>query len=155
MGICGGLFDSIADGGRGKKLIAGVRYSLYLSDPGAKKRDCDNCDQRIRENSNCHNRKRYLRPIATDKERLLVPASVKPVQKIHTTSFYECPVSAITGKTWQIIGMVNELISAEGEILACAGKYDEIPLYLRDAIKIVRQERNRHRAEQMEKQRGK
>lgn len=156
MGIRCGIFNRVAVGCRSKKLIAGVRYSFYLSDPGNKAKDCEECDQRTREQNNCHNFKQYQHSILTGKyEWLIMPSSVKPCLKISKTKFYECPMSAITGKTWGIIGMVNEITDQEGNILACAGKYEDIPSYLRDAIKIMRQERNRHRKEQMEKQRGK
>lgn len=68
--------------------------------------------------------------------------------------FFECPVSAITRRTWDLIRLVNE--TALGEHMEQLyfpepGTILDQPPWYREAVRIVRQERAEHRARELEK----
>lgn len=156
MGNDSDPLDANFDGQRKKKLIAGVRYSLYISTPGKQAYQCKGCEKQ--DKRNCHNVKKYKHSILTGVEEWkLVTPSLRHVLKVGQTKFFECPISAITGKTWKIVGLVNETTNSEGDILHLPfqGCYEDQPQWYKDAVVIVKSERARHRAEQMEKPRGK
>jgi len=76
------------------------------------------------------------------------------VLKIADTKFMSCPIGCITRSTWQILRMVNDLCGPENcEILHMPfeGTYFDQPPWFIEAVRIVRQERARHRREEMDK----
>lgn len=77
-----------------------------------------------------------------------MPADVEEVDKIEETKFLECPLSAITADTWDLISLVNETTTAEGNYLNIshlpdlAARVAEIEPKYRAAVRIVKAERN-------------
>lgn len=145
------------DRGRSKKLLAGIRFSLWLSDAGSSY-DCSTCTTRERDNRNCNNRKeRRYAILDGPQEWGLVPASLKPVLKIHRSKFFVCPMSVITPATWEMLRLTNACLTAEGDIacLPVAGGWLDQPRWFHQAVEIVRSERNRHRKEQFDRQKSK
>lgn len=68
--------------------------------------------------------------------------------------FFECPVSAIKQRTWDRIRLVNESTTGEHTDilhLPYPGTILDQPPWYREAVRIVRVERNEHRAREMEK----
>lgn len=82
---------------------------------------------------------------------------IKHVAKILDLKFFECPVSVITKKTWDIIKLVNETTDENGKIihLPFNGSYLDQPPWYREAVIIVRTVRNKYRKELNAKSRQK
>jgi hypothetical protein len=88
------------------------------------------------------------------KEWRSISRTMLHVLKIDSTKFFSCPIGCITKSSWQILRMVNDLCGAENcEILHMPfeGTYFDQPPWFLDAVRIVRQERARHRKEEFEK----
>lgn len=86
-------------------------------------------------------------------EWLQVPASIKPVLKSGDIKFYRCPLSVITPRSWQLIALVNDCITADGDIIRLPADFGDplpIPLF-REIVKMVRAERASWRREQQER----
>lgn len=84
----------------------------------------------------------------------MLPGSVKAVLKVYRTKFFACPLSVVTPSTWELLRLVNNCITAENGDIAClpfAGGWLDQPRWFHQAVDIVRNERNRHRREQLEK----
>lgn len=145
MDFAGDPFGPAADGGGNKKLIAGVRYGLKQKPGDSPAYCCDSC--RKHEQRNCGNRIGYTDTLLAKHQWLEFPASIKPVVKLGDLKLYECPITAITATTWEILRIVNGTITADGDItcLPFPGAYlDQPPWYLQ-AVEIVRRERAEHR----------
>jgi hypothetical protein len=106
---------------------------------------------------NCHNRQRLNWGIVDKSEWLQIPGDLRPVLKLDDLKFYQCPVSSISQKTWQILELVNETTNAECDILHLPyqGTILDQPIFYREAVKIVRNERNKHRQRKMDEMRQK
>jgi len=83
-----------------------------------------------------------------------VSAGLPHVLKIADVKYYECPVSAIKPKTWELMRIVNE--TALGENMEHlyppeSGTVLGQPPWWRDAVRIVRNGRAEHRAREMDK----
>ncbi|MDD2365176.1 MAG: hypothetical protein PHN84_03335 [Desulfuromonadaceae bacterium] len=67
------------------------------------------------------------------------------VRKIEDLKFFACPVSTITGNTWELMRQVNLCCNAAGEIKHLPEPdlsiLDQSPRFLR-AVEIIRSERN-------------
>lgn len=82
---------------------------------------------------------------------LTVPTDVKPVLKINECKFYACPFTCITGKTWDILSLVNEITDEGGiRLLPFPGCLTEQPSWIREAVKIVLSARAEHMQERAE-----
>lgn len=67
------------------------------------------------------------------------------VLKLDDLKFFECPHSFITRGTWQVLSFVNDTTNADCEILnppPFPGTFLEQPQWYREALRIVRRERN-------------
>lgn len=86
-----------------------------------------------------------------------VSASLRHVLKIADTKFFACPVSTITRRSWDMLALVNQTTSAEGNILhlPLPGSYLQQPAWYREAVQIVRSERARHQREELDKEKAK
>lgn len=76
--------------------------------------------------------------------------------KIGDLKLFACPVSTITAKTWQILKLVNETTHPETTTilhLPFDGSILDQPAWYREAVTIVREERNAHRLAEMKKPR--
>lgn len=85
-----------------------------------------------------------------------VSSTVRHVLKIDDVKFYECPASAITARSWQLMRLVNETTGGDHTDilhLPCPGTILDQPPWYREAVQIVRHERAAHRAKMMEKNR--
>lgn len=74
------------------------------------------------------------------------------MKKIADTKFLACPASTVTPRSWQIIRLVNECTGGEScdlLHLPFAGTLLDQPPWFREAVQMMRQERARHRREQM------
>ena len=74
--------------------------------------------------------------------------------KIGDVKFYECPTSAITPRTWDLMRMVNETALGENMeqlYMPDLGTIHDQPPRWREAVRIVRQGRAEHRSREMEK----
>lgn len=86
-----------------------------------------------------------------------VSAALKPVLKIGDIKFYECPVSAITPRSWERMKLVNETTGGENTDilhLPFPGTILDQPPWYREAVRIVRHERAEHRSREFEKQKN-
>lgn len=67
------------------------------------------------------------------------------VYKIEDLKFFACPLSTITGNTWELLRQVNLCCNAAGEIIHLPepdlSVLDQAPRFL-TAVEIVRSERN-------------
>lgn len=110
--------------------------------------DCSNCPEKKRKQRNCHNKQRRKESIVDKVDWQEWPASLKPVQKWSSLKFYECPRSAVTNRTWDILGLVNETTNCDGEVLHLPfpGAWLEQPQWYRQAVQVVKSERAIHRA---------
>lgn len=154
MGLPGGHVVRDPHGGRSKKLIAGIRVSLWFADAG-KPWDCSDCTERQRDQRNCHNKRGVQVTIREGAEewKQAIPG-VKEICKIDRTKFYSCPVSEIWPQTWEMLRLVNACLSSETGDICClplAGGWLDQPRWFHQAVEIVRAERGRHRAEKMDK----
>jgi hypothetical protein len=104
---------------------------------------------------NCRNRNKLKHEILQGgDEWRLVTSRLRHVLKVDDIKFFSCPLAVVTQKTWQIMKLVNECISAEhGDIiqLPFGGALLDQPTWFRQAVEIVRQERAEHRRKEMEK----
>jgi hypothetical protein len=66
-------------------------------------------------------------------------------KKIEDLKFFACPLSVITGETWELLRIVNMCTNAAGEIIHLPEPeysiLDQSPRFLK-AVEIVRRERN-------------
>ncbi|MCP3177309.1 hypothetical protein MJO47_09380 [Desulfuromonas sp. KJ2020] len=143
--------------GRKKKLVAGVRFSLWLGDHSGEF-DCNECKEKNRIIRNCHNRAGCSEEILEGKQEWdSIPTGRRPALKIPwaPTKFMACPISTITSKTWQILALINDCTSAESTDLlhmpysgpgGQLGTIFDQPEWFRDAVRIVRAERGAYRA---------
>ena len=143
------LFVYPLEGGK-KKLVAGVRWSLHISDSGAW--DCRECDERTRKKRNCRNRHGVLHEMLERPLWFLVP-KLQHIAKIVDTKFYVCPVGLITQKTWRIVQLVNDTTDADCHILQLPfpGSFMDQPEWYKEAVRIVRRERSEARARKVKK----
>lgn len=76
--------------------------------------------------------------------------------KIADLKYFECPLSVITPRTWQILRLVNETTDSDTNILHLPfqGTILDQPPWYRAAVQIVREERSRHNREELEKTRN-
>lgn len=84
-----------------------------------------------------------------------MPADLRPVLKLGDIKFYRCPLGSITPASWQLLHLVQETTNADGDIIQLpypGALLDQTPRY-REAVRIMRAEKARHRQEQMEKTR--
>lgn len=91
-------------------------------------------------------------------EIMQVPASLKPALKLGDIKFYHCPMSCITPFSWQLLELVNETIDGDGNFVNIGhlpSLAEEIQTIgeqkYREAVKIARSERARHRKEEFDK----
>jgi hypothetical protein len=74
-----------------------------------------------------------------------VPTDTPHVEKIADLKFLACPVSVITGETWELLRLVNICTNREGDILHLPEPefaiVDQSPRFLK-AVELVRGERN-------------
>lgn len=78
----------------------------------------------------------------------------KPVAKWGDLKIFACPNSTITNRTWSILRLVNETTHPETTVithLPFDGGLIDQPLWYREAVLIVREERNSHRIAEMKK----
>ena len=77
---------------------------------------------------------------------------LKPL-KTQTGRFYACPVSVITENTRSIMDLVNNTTDIDCNILHMPfpGSYLDQPRWYRDAVNIIRNERNKKRAADAER----
>jgi hypothetical protein len=128
-----------------------VRYGLR-----APKLDCETCTEKKREQKNCHNRKKLIKTIVHKSEWLSWPESLKPYGgKWGDLKFYECPRSAITSKTWEILALVDETTEYNPSTkdtrttsLPFEGAWLDQPEWYRQTFSIVKRERMLHQPEQ-------
>lgn len=102
----------------------------------------------MRVERNCNNRKKLLYEILVSEEWDHVPACYHDheVKKIETLKFFACPLTTITGNTWDLIRQVNLYTNAAGEFGPHLPEpdlplHDQSPRFLH-AVEIVRSERN-------------
>ena len=86
----------------------------------------------------------------------MVSSTLKHSYKTRTgaVKFFECPVSAIKQRTWNLMRLVNETTSSEHcDILhlVAPGTILDQPLWFTESVQIVRSERAEHRLREMEK----
>lgn len=76
----------------------------------------------------------------------------RPALKVGDVKFYECPVTAITPKTWEILSIVNECTDSEGNILNLpfAGSLTDQPQWFRKAVKMVKEERSKRQRDRLD-----
>lgn len=97
-----------------------------------------------------------------EQEWLTVPAKLRHCLKIEyaATKFYQCPISSITPYSWQLLQLVNDTITADGDLQPlCPGHpaLAEIaarPQAWREAVRIVKAERAAYRQHTTEKPRN-
>jgi hypothetical protein len=132
-----------------------VRFSYLSSGDKTDTYDCSKCDERGREFKNCHNRHRVKHPILKGKnEWIMVTSTLRPIVKVDDIKFYECPVSAISHRTWQRIRLVNETTDPEHTNilhLPFPGTFLDQPPWYRQTVQIVRQERAANRQRELDK----
>lgn len=119
--------------------------------------DCLKCNERTRKTRNCRNKKKYKHKILIERQEWLsVSSHLRAVKKIAKIKFFECPQSAITKKTWNIIALVNEVTNKDTDILHLPfkGTILEQPEWFREAVKITKSERIKYQKEQLEKRNG-
>jgi hypothetical protein len=144
-----------------------VRYGLRLNrDPGSKGAFvCADCTAELKEHRNCNN---YLNKPFTilhgQREFDFVTRKYhrKAVHKLDGADgdmrLFECPLSLITSITSRIIRLVNESIDYDGVWRAFpfggtdgqAGGLHNQPLWLREAVEIVIEERSEDRRQQQQ-----
>ena len=113
--------------------------------------DCLTCTDKLREARNCHNKKQYENPILLKSEWKTISTSHRDVLKIGDLKFFECPVSTINRKTWDIISLVNETTDGEGNILHLpfVGTILEQPDWYRQSVRILKKERADNQRERL------
>ena len=93
-----------------------MRYSLHISSPKTEAYNCETCDKQ--DARNCNNRKGMRHDILFSDDWREVTPKLRHSLKTAKTKFFECPLTAITAKTWRILGIVNDTTTEDGEILA-------------------------------------
>jgi len=75
------------------------------------------------------------------------------VKKAGPVIFYECPLSYITAKTWQLLQVVNDTTDGDCNIMIAYtdGPYLTQPDWYKEAVRIVRGARAEYRAEKLKK----
>ena len=119
--------------------------------------DCSDCSDKKREVRNCHNRQHFASPLLLKEDWKSISATHKHILKVGDLKFFECPASAITRKTWDIISLVNETTNTDGDILHLPfdGTFLDQPSWYREAVRVTRRERAQHTKESMRKAREK
>lgn len=83
--------------------------------------------------------------IADEWNRVPIDYHDLEVRKIDDLKFFSCPLSVITGETWELLKQVNICTNAAGEIVHLPEPefsiLDQSPRFLK-AVEIVRRERN-------------
>jgi len=127
---------------------------LICSGPDGHRFDCKQCNDEWTENNdeqrdlrNCGNRKRLLHDILIGAEWDRVPRGYHDheVIKIDDLKFFACPLTTITGVTWELLRQVNLCCNSAGEIIHLPEPdlsiLDQSPRFLK-AVELVRNERN-------------
>lgn len=85
-----------------------------------------------------------------------MPQGLRHVLKMDDLKFFRCPVSVITRASWDLLQLVNDTTSSDGDILQlpCPGSYLDQPERYREAVRIVKTERAAWRRQEAEKKRG-
>jgi len=143
MDLCRSIITREVNKSRSKKLISGIRYGLQSPDF-----NCENCPDKKRKQRNCNNRQGRKESIVNKSEWSEWPEWLKHVAKWGDLKFFECPRSAITARTWEILALVNETTNCEGEVLHLPfeGSWLNQPHWYRKAVSIVKKERSEHKA---------
>jgi len=83
------------------------------------------------------------------------PSKIRPVEKWGDIKLYECPLTCITPRTWEILRLVNETTNIDGDVqhMPFPGAWLEQPRWYRQAVSIVKRERAEHKRREMEKAR--
>jgi len=159
VGRKGDLLQFDAIGSRKKKLLGGIRYSLWLSDHAPW--DCTNCTTKQRKLRNCHNRAGYEDTILIGAQEWgSIPASRKHALKLDDADgkaplkFMACPVSTTTPHTWELIRLVNRCTGGEGtdlQHLPWPGLITDQPPGFLEAVDMMRGERFAYQKKQMAK----
>ena len=140
MGNDGCNVNRDTDGGRVKKLTAGIWFSLSLADTGRDKYNCNECKQQ--DKRNCYNKKGVRHSVISKKDKRFFCRELDQyrVAKVNDLLFYECPLSFITPKTWKILQLVNDTTDGDCNIMALPypGAYTEQPDWYREAVRVVR-----------------
>lgn len=113
---------------------------------------CPTCKAKTRKQKNCHNRQKRKETIVFKDDWGKWPKKLKFMAKWGegptTIKFFECPKSAITRKTWEILALVEQTTdynpSCRGTSIAALpfeGAWLDQPPWYRQAFKIVRDER--------------
>jgi len=108
---------------------------------------CTECDEESRSERNCGNRKRLLHEVLIGEEWDQVAAGYHEheVKKIEDLKFFACPITAITGNTWELLRQINLCCNSAGEVVHLAEPefsiLDQSPRFL-EAVNIIRGERN-------------
>lgn len=115
--------------------------------------NCADCKGRKKKVRNCDNVNGYKKTLSNKGEWGLWPPALKPAIKLGDLKLYECPLTAITGRTWDIIRIVNQTTDDSGKILHMPypGSYLEQPEWYREAVEITQRERAEHRRKQLDK----
>lgn len=75
----------------------------------------------------------------------LVPSDTPHVEKIADLKFLSCPISVISGESWDLIRLVNLCTNKDGDILHLPEPefsiVDQSPKFLK-AVELVRSERH-------------
>lgn len=81
----------------------------------------------------------------------LISAKIRFIAKWGDLKLFECPLSFITKKTWEILQIVNETTNAAGEILLLPwpGTLLEQPSWYRESVRIVRAEKNKYQQQRL------
>lgn len=101
----------------------------------------------MREQRNCNNQKKLLHEILIRDEWEQVPLAYHDheVKKLDDLKFFACPLTVITGNTWELIKQVNLCCDGEGNIRhlpePSMSILDQSPRFL-EAVQIVRAERH-------------
>jgi hypothetical protein len=116
--------------------------------------DCTDCTDKKRKQKNCNNWQGRRESITHLSEWNKWPESLKPSEKWGDLKFWECPRSAITTRTWEILALVNETVNSDGDVLHLPfeGQWLKQPQWYRQAVSIVKRERADHRSKELAKQ---
>jgi hypothetical protein len=116
--------------------------------------NCTDCKEKKRNKRNCNNRQNRRESITHRDEWYLWPESLKPVQKLGDLKLWECPLTAISRRTWEILALVNETTNIDAEVLHLPfnGAWLDQPKWYRQAVSIVKVERAKHRQKEAAKQ---
>lgn len=123
--------------------MGGVWYSLHISDPAKTPYSCSECTEKKRKARNCHNRNGYKHDILVRQEWKTSPV-YKTEIKFGDVKFCQCPVSAITSKTWELLKIVNRTTDNDCNITMPyrGASYSDQPEWYFQAVDIVRHARS-------------